>query len=81
MIKNILQNGGNPLYPPGMALPVELTVRIFDFLSIQQLLLLLDNNDTRPSVITVIKSRLLHSKLNIDELKLLYNQKLFRKII
>ncbi len=81
MINNILQNGGYPLYPPGMELPVELTIRIFDFLTIQQLLLLLDNNDTRPSVINVIKSRLLHSKLNIDELKLLYNQELFRKII
>ncbi len=78
---NILQKGGMPLYPIGNELPTELTIRIFEYLNIQQLLLLLDDDDTRAIAIDVIKKRLLYSKIDIKDLVLLYNHRLLRKII
>jgi hypothetical protein len=80
-INKILQKGGLPLYPDSMELPVELTIRIFDFLTVEQLLLLLDDEDTRYSAISAIKNKLLYSKLDIETLLLLYNHPLFKKII
>ncbi len=80
-INKILQQGGAPLYPEHLELPNELTIKIFEYLNIQQLLLLLNDDDTKLGAISAIKTKLLHSKLNINDLVLLYNHTLFKKII
>ncbi len=83
IINKILQHGGHPLYPEHLELPDELTIRIFEFLTIQQLLLLLDDDDTRYRAINAIRRKLLHHSkiIKINDLLLLFNHPLFRKII
>jgi hypothetical protein len=83
-VNNILQKGGMPLYSNPHApyeLPNELTIKIFEYLNIKQLLLLLYDDDTKFNAIDAIKQKLLHSKLDINDLVLLYNNRLLNKII
>ncbi len=80
-INNILQKGGSPLFPPGFELPVELSLHMLDYLTVTQLLLLLNDNDTRPSVIDVIKRKLINNRLDFEDLLVLFNHPVFKKIV
>ncbi len=80
-INFILQKGGYPLFPPGYELPTELTLYMLEYLSVEQLLLLLNDDDTRPNVIHIIKKKMTNNRLTLDELVVLFNHPLFRKIV